>query len=131
MKVRRAFFATTSLCTGLLLAALAAPAWAADQATPSPPVPEPATTATPPASAQSTNVGELVVTGSRIKTTTYNSPDPLSVITSEQAALTGDVDTTQILQLSPVAANAVQINNFFTGSSPPAVPAPTPSRCAA
>jgi iron complex outermembrane receptor protein len=60
-------------------------------------------------------VGELVVTGSRIKTTTYNSPDPLTVITAEQAQLTGNVDTSQILQLSTVAANAVQINNFFTG----------------
>jgi len=60
-------------------------------------------------------VGELVVTGSRIRTTTYNSPDPLTVITAEQAELTGEVDTAQILQLSTVAANAVQINNFFTG----------------
>ncbi|HEX3916812.1 MAG TPA: TonB-dependent receptor [Caulobacteraceae bacterium] len=62
-----------------------------------------------------TQVGELVVTGSRIKTTTYNSPDPLTVITAEQAQLTGEVDTSQILQLSAVAANAVQINNYFTG----------------
>jgi len=56
-----------------------------------------------------------VVTGSRIKTTTYSSPAPLSVITGEQAELIGAVDTSQILQLSTVAANAVQINNFFTG----------------
>jgi iron complex outermembrane receptor protein len=62
-----------------------------------------------------TNVGEVVVTGSRIKTTTFTSPDPLDVITAEQAQLTGSVDTSQILQLSAVAANAVQINNFFTG----------------
>ena len=56
-----------------------------------------------------------MVTGSRIKTTTYSSPAPLSVITGEQAELIGAVDTSQILQLSTVAANAVQINNFFTG----------------
>ena len=112
MKAYRAFFATTSLCSGLMLAGMAAPAWAADQGTPSPPVPVPATSVTP---ASNTPLSELVVTGSRIKTTTYNSPDPLQVITSEQAQLTGDVDTAQILQLSPVAANAVQINNFFTG----------------
>ena len=40
---------------------------------------------------------------------------PLTVITADQAQLTGAVDTSQILQLSAVAANAVQINNFFTG----------------
>lgn len=117
MRAYKAFLATTSLCTGLLLAAFAAPAFADDQATTPPdqttPTPPPkATTQTPPSN---TAVGELVVTGSRIKTTTYNSPDPLTVITAEQAELTGSVDTSQILQLSTVAANAVQINNFFTG----------------
>src|SRR5580693_5741449 len=121
MKVRTAFFATTSLCTGLLLATLAAPAVAADQSTPPAqpaPAAQPGPGAPPPATTTSnpnTNVGELVVTGSRIKTTTYTSPAPLSVITGEQAELIGAVDTSQILQLSTVAANAVQINNFFTG----------------
>jgi iron complex outermembrane recepter protein len=116
MKAYRALFATSSLCTGVLLAAIASPSWAADQGTPSPPVPQTATAQnTSTTSSSGTEVGELVVTGSRIKTTTFNSPSPLDVITSEQADLTGSVDTAQILQLSPVAANAVQINNFFGG----------------
>ncbi len=111
MKVCKAFFVTTSLCSGLLLAALASPSWAADQGGD-----QPTTTAQPGTGAppSTTNLGELVVTGSRIKTTVYNSPSPLEVITSEQAQLTGQVDTSQILQLSPVAANAVQINNYFS-----------------
>ena len=37
------------------------------------------------------------------------------MITAEQSQLTGSVDASQILQLWVVAANAVQINNFFTG----------------
>jgi iron complex outermembrane receptor protein len=129
MKAYRAFFATTSLCSGLLLAALASPGWAADQTPPptgqsnpstapgqpggAPPTTAPPSQQTP--QQQATTSGELVVTGSRIKTTTYNSPSPLTVITAEQAQLTGEVNTSQILQLSTVAANAVQINNFFTG----------------
>jgi iron complex outermembrane receptor protein len=112
MKVQKAFFATTSLCSGLLLASLASPGWAADQGSAGPP---PTSSSAASASTTNADVGELVVTGSRIKTTTYNSPSPLEVITSEQASLTGSVDTSQILQLSPVAANAVQINNYFTG----------------
>ncbi|HWF78075.1 MAG TPA: TonB-dependent receptor [Caulobacteraceae bacterium] len=55
------------------------------------------------------------MTGTRIKSTTFTSSAPMAVITAEQAQLLGEVDTSQILQLSPVAANAVQINNFFSG----------------
>ncbi len=111
MKAYRAFFATTSLCSGLLVASMA---MAQTGGQPAPAGSAPATTSAP-ASDDTTNVSGLVVTGSRIKTTTFSSPSPLSVITSEQAELTGNVDTAQILQLAPVAANAVQINNFFTG----------------
>jgi iron complex outermembrane receptor protein len=124
MKAYRAFFATSSLCTGLLLAAMASPSWAADQGTPPPPAPQPATTQPGPGAAPAsatanapngTEVGELVVTGSLIKKNNFNSASPLDVITADQAELEGNVDTSQILQLAPVAANAEQINNFFTG----------------
>jgi iron complex outermembrane receptor protein len=129
MKPYRALFATTSLCSGLMLAALAGPGWAADQGTPpgggTPPPAQPGPGASPPSTptnaavsssaTSGTAVSELVVTGSRIKTTTYSSPAPIEVITAERAELTGAVDTAQILQLNPVAANAVQINNYFTG----------------
>ena len=120
MKACKAFFATTSLCSGHFLAALAGPGWAADQGSdsgsPPPPPPQSGSSAAPPTTTSSSSqVGELVVTGSRIKVTTYSSAAPLTVLTAEQAQLTGQVDTSQILQLSTVAANAVQINNFFTG----------------
>ncbi len=107
MKVSQAFFATTSLCSGLLLAMLAAPAVAADQAPPSEqpaPAAQPGPGASPPATSPSaanngSDLGELVVTGSRIKTTTYTSPAPMTVLTGEQAELIGAVDTSQIMQL--------------------------------
>jgi iron complex outermembrane receptor protein len=105
MSAYKAFFVTTSLCSGLMMAALAAPAIAQTQSD----------AGSSSGSPGSGTVGEVVVTGSRIKTTTFNSPDPLTVITSEQAELSGQVDTAQILQLSAVAANAQQINNYFTG----------------
>lgn len=123
MKPYKALLATTSLCTGLMLASLA---WAqtpaagqpAQSQQPGQPGEQQPTTQ-PPAKAGSTNpgsstVGELVITGSRIKTTNFNSADPLTTISGDQAELTGTVDTTQILQLSAIASNAVQINNFFT-----------------
>jgi iron complex outermembrane receptor protein len=76
-------------------------------------------TATPPAATPPakppTNSGEtIVVTGSRIKHSTFNSPSPITVITAEDAELTGNVDTSHILQLTSVANNAVQINNEFS-----------------
>ncbi|HUO12043.1 MAG TPA: TonB-dependent receptor, partial [Caulobacteraceae bacterium] len=123
----RAAFAVGILCAGLALGAVTAPAWADDQtpatgqpaqsSQPGQPGVAPPTTRKPPAPSTpgSGTVSEVIVTGSRIKTTNFNSASPLTVITSEQAQLTGSVDTSQILQLTAVAANAVQINNFFTG----------------
>ena len=76
-------------------------------ATPAPTTPKP--------KREATAVEELVITGTRIKHTNYDSPDPITQITQQQATLTGAIDTTQILQLSSVANNNVQINNNFTG----------------
>jgi iron complex outermembrane receptor protein len=129
MKAYKALFAATSLCSSLVLAGFASTAWAqgqpatgqpAQSSQPGQPGAAPATQQTEPApksavTAAASTTNEVVITGSRIKTTTFTSPAPMAVITSEQASLQGDVDTSQILQLSPVAANAVQINNFFSG----------------
>ena len=76
----------------------------------------PTTTPPPkPPKSDATAVEGLVITGTRIKHTNYDSPDPITQITQQQATLTGAIDTTQILQLSSVANNNVQINNNFTG----------------
>lgn len=60
-------------------------------------------------------VEDVVVTGSRIRRNEFNSSQPIQVITSEQAALEGTVDTSELLQSSSAANTATQINNFFTG----------------
>ncbi len=70
---------------------------------------------TPKNGPSATAVGELVVTGTRIRTTDFNSPSPITVITPEQAQLQGTNDIAQLLQQSVLANNAVQINTFFTG----------------
>lgn len=64
---------------------------------------------------QATTVTDVVVTGSRIRRNEFTSSQPIQVITSEQAALEGTVDTAEILQSSTAANTATQINNFFTG----------------
>ncbi|MDB5452578.1 MAG: hypothetical protein JWO33_1156, partial [Caulobacteraceae bacterium] len=75
--------------------------------------PAAAQTAATPGSA--VEVGELVITGSRIRRTEFNSPSPVSVITAESASLQGIVDTSSILQSSVLGATSQQINNNFTG----------------
>lgn len=62
-----------------------------------------------------TAVQDIVVTGSRIRRSTYNSTQPVQVITSEESTLAGMVDTAEILQSSTIAATSGQINNYFTG----------------
>lgn len=66
-------------------------------------------------SEQATTVSDIVVTGSRIKRSAYNSTQPVQIITTEEASLAGMVDTAEILQGSTAAATAGQINNYFTG----------------
>jgi iron complex outermembrane receptor protein len=58
---------------------------------------------------------EVVVTGSRIRRSEFNSTQPVQIITSEEATLEGLVDTSEILQGSTTAATSGQINNYFTG----------------
>jgi iron complex outermembrane receptor protein len=103
-----------SLLAGAFIAATLAAApglsWAqtsSDTTSPPPPPPKPSST--------STEVSGVVVTGSRVKATSYNSPSPITVISGEQAALTGAVDTAGLLQQSSAANGYYQINNAYTG----------------
>ena len=65
--------------------------------------------------AGATEVGDIVVTGSRIRRDEYSSASPVEIITAEEATLEGLVDAGEILQSSTAAAVATQINNNFTG----------------
>jgi outer membrane receptor protein involved in Fe transport len=57
---------------------------------------------------------EVVVTGSRIRRTNFDTASPVEIITSERAALAGLVSTEEILRGS-TAASGEQINDAFQG----------------
>lgn len=59
-------------------------------------------------------IDHIAVTGSRIKRDTFNSADPITVITSERSALAGLVTATDILQGSTIASGQ-QIDDSFSG----------------
>jgi len=93
--------------------------------------PAQATTDTPPSSQAAvlpadqpeTDKGEIVVTGSRIKRTTFNSPSPIAVIDPEVAEKRGVMDTAELLQSSPIASGSAQVtsaisSNFVTDGGP-------------
>ena len=93
------------LCTTVIVGAIVgAPTLAAAQDT----------SAAPPA-AEGTEVDELVITGSRIRRTEFNSISPVQVITTEGSTLAGLVSGSEILQGASVSAGSTQINSQFTG----------------
>ena len=96
------------LLTGTILTTLAVglPALAQDAA--------PATDATTAAPSDETAT-EVVVTGSRIRKSEFNSAAPVQVITAEKSSMAGMIDAAQILQSSSIASGSGQINNTFTG----------------
>ena len=105
--MKRGLLATTIIggLTGIALAAVPAASWAQDQGAASPTPPKPAQSAT--------NVGELVVTGSRIRHTTFNSPAPITVVTTDQAKTEGLFSAAQAIQRTTAAAGSVQLNAQF------------------
>jgi iron complex outermembrane receptor protein len=82
-------------------------------------------TAPPETDAAETTAPEdaIVVTGSRLRLTPFNSPDPISVIDPEIASKEGKFDLASTLQSSPIAAGSTQItsaisSNFVTNGGP-------------
>ncbi len=59
-------------------------------------------------------IDEIVITGSRIRRDAYSDSLPLTVITNEQALLSGLDNVSEILQGSALASG-VQVDNTFTG----------------
>lgn len=68
-----------------------------------------------PTAAPAATGSTVVVTGSRIRRNSFNTPSSLSVIVNENAVLSGTIDAAEVLQGSTAAAGSTQINNFFTG----------------
>ncbi len=58
---------------------------------------------------------DVVVTGSRIKRDSFTAPDPIQVITAEQATLSGYADTASLLQQSSIATGTFQTGDQLTG----------------
>lgn len=69
---------------------------------------------TAPSSTDSSS-SDVVVTGSRIKSNAFTSPDPIQVISAEQAQLAGYADTASLLQQSSIAAGSFQTNDQLAG----------------
>jgi iron complex outermembrane receptor protein len=107
----RKFLLGTTLIAGLSAAALVAPTVAVAQPT----APAAAPAADDEDEDEEGDVSALVITGSRIKRSEFNSSAPIQVITSEQSSLEGLVDTAEILQQSSVASGSFQVNNQLTG----------------
>jgi outer membrane receptor protein involved in Fe transport len=59
--------------------------------------------------------GAIVVTGSRIQRSTFNSPSPITVLTRDDTTVAGFDSTSEVLQSTAVTAGARQIDNTFTG----------------
>lgn len=59
-----------------------------------------------------TEVEEVIVTGSRLKRSTFNSASPVQIISGEVSRESGLFDTTEILQ-STAQSNGLQVNNSF------------------
>ncbi|QUD89923.1 TonB-dependent receptor domain-containing protein [Phenylobacterium montanum] len=102
--VKSSLLASTMLCAVFVASSVAAQTANTTQNPPSTP--------TPPSKPAS---NEVVVTGSRLHHTTFNTPAPVQVITNHDARLEGLIDSISVLQGSTAAAGYTQINNQFGG----------------
>jgi iron complex outermembrane receptor protein len=59
----------------------------------------------------------IVVTGSRIRTSPYTSPDPITVINPDLELKTGANSTAELLQENPVAAGSFQITDIISAGN--------------
>lgn len=123
--------ASSALCSVAFLGlAGASPAWAqtapaGDQPSAGEATPQ-ASTDTLPSSSEKKKEDdskEIIVTGSRIKRSAFNSSSPIAVIDPEAAEKRGVMDTAELLQSSPIASGSAQVtsaisSNFVTDGGP-------------
>lgn len=57
----------------------------------------------------------IIVTGSRIARSTFNSPSPITVLTRDDSTVAGFDSASELLQSTAVTSGARQIDNTFTG----------------
>lgn len=100
---------SSALAGGVLAALLlAAPAFAQDAQPQSPDSQD--------AEEAAAELGEVVVTGSRIPRNEFTSSSPVQVLTSEAAESRGINDTAQMLQQSTIAAGSPQVNSMISSA---------------
>src|SRR4051812_44856077 len=115
---------TASILSSVSLAALATPAFA--QTAPSVPVettPQktqeeqtvPAAQTNAQGASSTSPSGAIVVTGSRIRRSTFTTPSPVTIVTREDRVLAGSSSTAEVLQSSTVTSGTAQINGAFLG----------------
>jgi len=102
--MRSAGLRSTAMLAAFASLAAFSPAYAQDDSQPD-----------DPEQAQNSSEEAIVITGSRIRRDTFTSASPVEIITAEESALEGIIDTAEILQGSTVAAGSTQINNTFNG----------------
>ena len=115
--MNRKLQAWLSLFASAAIVAIAPQAARAQSATAAPAQPaqsEPAKKDETEATTDESTAEEVVVTGSRIRRTNFDSAAPVEIITAERAALAGLVSTEEILRGS-TAASGEQINDAFQG----------------
>jgi iron complex outermembrane receptor protein len=71
-------------------------------------IPEQAQAATP------ADGDAIYVTGSRIRRSEFNSPDPITIISPDIAEAQGQLSTAQMLQSSPIAAGSAQVTSAIS-----------------
>ncbi|MBS0411541.1 MAG: TonB-dependent receptor [Proteobacteria bacterium] len=116
MYLNRKHLLCTTVIAGLAGVAWSSAAFAQDKggtppASPSASSPAPATQ---PAPQDNTDVSELVVTGSRIKRSEFNTASPIQVVSPEAAVARGVTDTVDLLQSSPLASGSPQVNSTIS-----------------
>jgi iron complex outermembrane recepter protein len=111
----RARLRESSALAGSVLAAflIAAPAFAQD-AQPAPQTDE--EEAAQEEAQEGIQLGDVIVTGSRIPQNEFTSPSPLQVLTTERAEQRGLSDTAQLLQSSTLAAGSPQVNSTISSA---------------
>lgn len=60
--------------------------------------------------------GAIIVTGSRIRRSEFNSPDPITIISPELSQARGQFSTAEMLQSSPIASGSAQITSVISGA---------------
>ncbi|MBO9499357.1 MAG: TonB-dependent receptor [Novosphingobium sp.] len=56
----------------------------------------------------------IVVTGSRIRRSEFNNPDPITIVSPQMAAAQGQMTAAQMLQSSPIAAGSAQVTSAIS-----------------